>query len=88
MDQRFQKNQKVMDVEMGVLENGSKIGMWEFNGDQGQQFALEDMGDGTSKITCGDFAIKVTEDGSLVLTDMDDKDALKIVLTNAGKYRN
>ena len=85
---RFQKNQKVMDVEMGVLENGSKIGMWEFNGDQGQQFALEDMGDGTSKITCGDFAIKVTEDGSLVLTDMDDKDALKIVLTNAGKYRN
>lgn len=77
---RFQNNQKVMDVENGIIQPGSKLHMWEFNGDRGQCFSLVRNEDGTCKIVCGDYAVKVADDDGIELTEKEDTDVLRVNL--------
>lgn len=76
---RFQKTQKVLDVMNGVIEEGSLLHSWEYNGDKGQCFILNETSDNEYSILCGDFALKATDEG-IILTGKDDKDKLSIVL--------
>ena len=76
---RFQKTQKVLDVMNGVIKEGSLIHSWEYNGDKGQCFILNETSDNEYSILCGDFALKATDEG-IILTGKDDKDKLSIVL--------
>lgn len=80
---RFQENQKVMDVQNGDIRAGTKLHMWEFNGDSGQCFSLNDLGDGSYSVLCGDFSLKTAMDGSLELVNSDEGDTLKINLIKA-----
>ena len=76
---RFQKTQKVLDVMNGVIEEGSPLHSWEYNGDMGQCFILNETSDNEYSILCGDFALKAADEG-IILTGKDDKDKLSIVL--------
>lgn len=76
---RFQKTQKVLDVMNGVIKEGSPLHSWEYNGDMGQCFILNETSDNEYSILCGDFALKATDEG-IILTGKDDKDKLSIVL--------
>ena len=76
---RFQKTQKVLDVMNGVIKEGSLLHSWEYNGDMGQCFILNETSDNEYSILCGDFALKATDEG-IILTGKDDKDKLSIVL--------
>ena len=76
---RFQKTQKVLDVMNGVIEEGSPLHSWEYNGDKGQCFILNEALSPEYSILCGDFALKAADEG-IILTGKDDKDKLSIVL--------
>ena len=76
---RFQKTQKVLDVMNGVIKEGSPLHSWEYNGDKGQCFILNEALSPEYSILCGDFALKATDEG-IILTGKDDKDKLSIVL--------
>jgi len=77
---RFQGNQKVADVNLGEVVEGALIQEWEYNGDAGQQFVINELEEGLNTIQCGEFVLGRDADGNAIIVNQGVSEEIRFVL--------
>lgn len=69
----FTQSYKVLDVNMANIAEGNYLQQWEYNGDEGQKFNLEKIGENTYYIVCEDLYIGIDDNNKPILVNKEDE---------------